>query len=53
MFCYLRKLVAEKFPDSQLKCIGGFIFLRFICVSLTAPEAFGLMKTPPPKDVRR
>ena len=44
MFSYLRKLVAQQFPDSQLKAIGGFIFLRFICPSLIAPEGFELLK---------
>ena len=44
MLGYLRKMVAQVFPDSQLKAIGGFIFLRFMCPSLIAPEGFGLLK---------
>jgi len=53
VFGNLRKLVAGVFPESELKAIGGFLFLRFICPCVTAPEGFGLVKGAPRKEVRR
>jgi len=49
----VRKLVAGVFPNSQLKAVGAFVFLRFLCPSLIAPESFGLLKEPPSKEARR
>ena len=39
----LRDIVAEKFPSSKRKVIGGFYFLRFICPAVVSPEGFGVI----------
>jgi neurofibromin 1 len=46
-------MVAAAFPQSQLRAVGAFLFLRFLCPSLVAPEGFGLLQAPPSKDARR
>jgi len=41
--CYqLRRIVAEKFPESIYTVIGGFYFLRFVCPAIVSPEGFGV-----------
>ena len=47
-------LVKEKFEDeNQYHGIGGFIFLRFICPAIVAPDAFSIIKTKLTSGVRR
>ncbi|KAK4662632.1 Ras GTPase activating protein ira2 [Podospora pseudopauciseta] len=45
--------VVQKFPDSKYTAVGAFIFLRFFCPAIVAPEAEGLVSTPPSKEMRR
>lgn len=33
--------------------MGAFIFLRFFCPAIVAPEVEGLVSTPPSKEMRR
>lgn len=45
--------VLPKFPDAKYTAVGAFIFLRFFCPAIVAPEAEGLLDTAPSKDLRR
>jgi hypothetical protein len=38
----LRQMVALCFPESQLKIVGSFMFLRFICPAIATPLYFDL-----------
>nr|KAJ3419272.1 Ras GTPase activating protein ira2 [Polyrhizophydium stewartii] len=38
--------VARKFPDAGLLGVGAFVFLRFICPAIVAPETHALVKQP-------
>lgn len=40
----VRKLVESVFSNSGLKAIGAFLFLRFLCPALIAPEGFELIQ---------
>ena len=39
----LHLLVKARFPNSEYSCIGGLIFLRFICPSVITPEQSKLL----------
>ncbi|KAM3549189.1 hypothetical protein MY1884_008850 [Beauveria asiatica] len=45
--------VLPRFPDAKYTAVGAFIFLRFFCPAIVAPEAEGLVDAPPPKELRR
>jgi hypothetical protein len=45
--------VMERFPDAKYTAVGAFIFLRFFCPAIVAPEVEGLVSTPPSKEMRR
>ncbi|KAI8920521.1 hypothetical protein BC831DRAFT_92159 [Entophlyctis helioformis] len=46
--------VSRKFPNAGLLGVGAFVFLRFICPAIVAPESHGLLKQPvQQRDVRR
>lgn len=45
--------VVPRFPDAKYTAVGAFIFLRFFCPAIVAPEAEGLVSTPPTKEMRR
>lgn len=49
----VRKLVESVYPNSGLKAIGAFLFLRFMCPALIAPEGFDLIPSPPSSEARR
>jgi neurofibromin 1 len=49
----LRSATAERFPDKVYTAIGGFIFLRFFCPAISAPEGFGILEEPPTEASRR
>ena len=47
-------IVGAKFEkETAYFAIGGFIFLRFICPAVVAPEAYGISKVPISTGVRR
>lgn len=39
----IKEMVAVAFPESQLKFVGAFIFLRFFCPAIVSPQEFGLV----------
>jgi hypothetical protein len=39
---HLQAEVVKRFPDSKYQSVAGFIFLRFFCPAILAPEANGL-----------
>ncbi|KAG0221205.1 Ras GTPase activating protein ira2 [Mortierella sp. GBA43] len=43
---YLSQAVGERFPDAKFTAVGGFIFLRFLCPAIVAPESDGLLYAP-------
>ncbi|KAG1471849.1 hypothetical protein G6F56_001890 [Rhizopus delemar] len=47
--------VRERFPEAKHTAVGSFIFLRFFCPAIVAPEADVLVKnsTSVPRDLRR
>lgn len=45
--------VEPKFPDAKYTAVGAFIFLRFFCPAIVAPDVEGLVSTPPTKEMRR
>lgn len=50
---HLHKKVKQYFPDSALKLVGGFLFLRFFCPAILAPHNFGLVDEPPCPEAQR
>ncbi|KAK6598855.1 GTPase-activator protein for Ras-like GTPase [Botrytis cinerea] len=45
--------VMRRFPDAKFTAVGAFIFLRFFCPAIVAPDAEGLIASPPSKEMRR
>ncbi|KAI1496424.1 GTPase [Biscogniauxia marginata] len=45
--------VMPRFPEAKYTAVGAFIFLRFFCPAIVAPEAERLVNTPPSKEMRR
>ncbi|KAI1472094.1 uncharacterized protein F4812DRAFT_416560 [Daldinia caldariorum] len=45
--------VIPRFQDAKYTAVGAFIFLRFFCPAIVAPEAENLVATPPSKEMRR
>ncbi|CAK7264908.1 Ras GTPase activating protein ira2 [Sporothrix epigloea] len=45
--------VTVRFPEAKYTAVGAFIFLRFFCPAIVAPEVEGLVTTPPSKEMRR
>lgn len=43
----------RRFPDAKFTAVGAFIFLRFFCPAIVAPDAEGLIASPPSKEMRR
>lgn len=39
--------------DAVYKAVGGFLFLRFICPAITAPQYYGLLQQNPNEVVQR
>ena len=51
---FLKKVVGDKFPEAQDMSIAGFIFLRYLCPAIIAPDGFGVINAPiQDKDLRR
>ncbi|KAJ1675764.1 Ras GTPase activating protein ira2 [Spiromyces aspiralis] len=49
----LYSLVEPYFPGSGLTAVGGFLFLRFLCPALVAPDTHGLAPQIDNRDLRR
>lgn len=45
--------VMPRFPEAKYTAVGAFIFLRFFCPAIVAPEVEGLVSGTPTKDMRR
>ncbi|KAI6248995.1 Neurofibromin [Erysiphe necator] len=45
--------VMKRFPEAKFTAVGAFIFLRFFCPAIVAPDAEGLVDLPPSKEMRR
>ncbi|KAK7731831.1 Ras GTPase activating protein ira2, partial [Cytospora paraplurivora] len=45
--------VMPRFPEAKYTAVGAFIFLRFFCPAIVAPEVEGLVSAPPSKEMRR
>jgi len=43
-FNVLRQLVKQCFPESELRAIGAFFFLRFVCPAIVAPQGFKVVE---------
>jgi GTPase-activator protein for Ras-like GTPase len=42
-----------RYSDAKYTAVGAFIFLRFFCPAIVAPEVEGLVSTTPSKEMRR
>jgi len=45
--------VVPRFREAKYTAVGAFIFLRFFCPAIVAPEVEGLVSTTPSKEMRR
>lgn len=45
--------VMPRFQEAKYTAVGAFIFLRFFCPAIVAPEVEGLVATAPSKEMRR
>lgn len=43
----------KRFPEAKFTAVGAFIFLRFFCPAIVAPDAEGLISSAPSKEMRR
>ena len=51
---FLKDTVGAKFPDAEHTAIAGFMFLRFMCPAIIAPDGFQVISTTvTDKDTRR
>ncbi|KAJ5074134.1 hypothetical protein M0811_00762 [Anaeramoeba ignava] len=52
----LRDAVKKRFPEAEKRSVGGFIFLRFFCPTITNPAVGGIVQflpSPPDKEMSR
>ncbi|PNY29463.1 Pentafunctional AROM polypeptide [Tolypocladium capitatum] len=49
----ISEAVSPRFPNAKYTAVGAFVFLRFICPAIVAPESEGLLSTAPTKEMRR
>jgi neurofibromin 1 len=49
----LATIVGKRFPDAHVTSVGAFIFLRFICPVIVAPEAFNIVSPIHDKEIKR
>lgn len=45
--------VTPRFPQAKFTAVGAFIFLRFFCPAIVAPDTEGLVASVPTKEMRR
>lgn len=43
----------KRFPEAKFTAVGAFIFLRFFCPAIVAPDVEGLISAAPSKELRR
>lgn len=43
----------KRFPEAKFTAVGAFIFLRFFCPAIVAPDVEGLIDSSPSKEMRR
>jgi neurofibromin 1 len=43
----------KRFPEAVYTAVGAFIFLRFFCPAIVAPDVEGLISSPLSKEMRR
>lgn len=43
----------KRFPEAKFTAVGAFVFLRFFCPAIVAPEVEGLVNVTPTKELRR
>jgi len=52
--CYFLRVATEKkYPTAVNRVLGGFIFLRFFCPAIVAPENYAIVEKVPPLNARR
>ncbi len=52
--CYtIQKAAVPKFPEASATSVGSFLFLRFFCPAIVAPENDNLLRRHPRRDIRR
>ncbi|KAH8888166.1 hypothetical protein GQ53DRAFT_871677 [Thozetella sp. PMI_491] len=49
----ISEAVMPRFLEAKYTAVGAFIFLRFFCPAIVAPEAEGLVTAAPSKEMRR
>lgn len=47
------RVVITRFPDAGYTAVGGFVFLRFLCPALVAPDSHGICATITNPEIRR
>ncbi|KAJ2723201.1 Ras GTPase activating protein ira2, partial [Coemansia sp. D1744] len=47
------RIVIKRFPDAGYTAVGGFMFLRFLCPAIVAPDAHGICAQITNPEVRR
>lgn len=50
---YIWEAVEDRFPESRHSAVGSFIFLRFFCPSIVAPDNIDLDMPADSRDLRR
>jgi len=50
---HIWEVVEDRFPDSRHSAVGSFIFLRFFCPAIVAPETIDLDASSDSREVRR
>ncbi|KAJ3414836.1 Neurofibromin 1 [Chytridiales sp. JEL 0842] len=50
---HIASIVGKHFPDARITSVGAFIFLRFICPVIVAPEAFNIAPPIQDKEIKR
>ncbi|RWA09952.1 hypothetical protein EKO27_g5161 [Xylaria grammica] len=51
--CEISTAVMPRFQEAKYTAVGAFIFLRFFCPAIVAPESEKLVNEPPSKEMRR
>ncbi|GAB0132672.1 hypothetical protein EsDP_00001101 [Epichloe bromicola] len=49
----ISETVSPRFPNAKYTAVGAFVFLRFFCPAIVAPETENLVSASPTKEMRR